>query len=52
MSLLLRLKLLLVVGSSFWIEAKADKRILLEPEYNLHQRPPTEDGEPLLIQVC
>ena len=47
----LRLQLLLVVGSSYWMLATADKRILLEPEYNLHQRPPTQDGEPLLIQV-
>jgi len=48
---ILRLQLLLVVGSSFWMIAIADKRILLEPEYNLHQRPPTVEGEPLLIQA-
>ena len=49
---ILRLQLLIAIGSSFWILATADKRILLEPEYSLHERPPTEEGEPLLIQVC
>ena len=49
---ILKLQLILVVGSSFWILATADKRILLEPEYSLHERPPTQEGEPLLIQVC
>ena len=49
---ILRLQLFLAVGSSFWILATADKRILLEPEYSLHERPPTQEGEPLLIQVC
>ena len=46
-----RLQLLLGVVSSFWMLAVADKRILLDPEYSLHQRPPTQEGEPLLIQV-
>ena len=46
-----RLQLLLGVVSSFWMLAAADKRILLDPEYSLHQRPPTQEGEPLLIQV-
>ena len=49
---ILRLQLLLAIGSSFWVLATADKRILLDPEYSLHERPPTQEGEPLLIQVC
>jgi len=46
-----RLQLLLGIVSSFWMLAAADKRILLDPEYSLHQRPPTQEGEPLLIQA-
>ena len=48
---ILRLQLLLGIGSPFWMLASADKRILLEPEYSLHERPPTQEREPLLIQV-
>ena len=44
---IIRLHLLLVIGSALWVVAKADNRILLEPEYILHQRPPTQEGEPL-----
>ena len=48
---ILRLQLLLGIGSPFWMLASADKRILLEPGYSLHERPPTQEREPLLIQV-
>ena len=47
----LRLQASFIVGFSLWIAAFADNRVLLEPEYSLHQRPPTDEGEPLLIQV-
>ena len=48
----MRIQALLIVGFSLWIEALADSRILLEPEYSLHQRPPTDEGQALLIQVA
>ena len=47
----LRLQAFFIVGFSLWVAAFADNRILLEPDYSLHQRPPTDEGEPLLIQV-
>ena len=48
----LRLQASLIFGFSLWIAVFADNRILLEPKYSLHQRPPTNEGEPLLIQVA
>ena len=48
----LRIQASLIFGFSLWIAAIADNRVLLEPEYSLHQRPPTDEGEPLLIQVA
>ena len=46
---IIRLHLLLVIGSALWVVAKDDSRILLvnEPEYILHQRPQTQEREPL-----
>ena len=48
----LGLQAFFIVGFSLWVAAFADNRILLEPDYSLHQRPPTDEGEPLLIQVA
>ena len=48
----LRLQASFIVGFSLWVAAFADNRILLEPDYSLHQRPPNDEGEPLLIQVA
>ena len=47
----LRLQASFIVGFSLWIAAFADNRVLLEPDYSLHQRPPTDEGAPLLVQV-
>ena len=46
-----RLQASFIVGFPLWVAAFADNRILLEPDYSLHQRPPNDEGEPLLIQV-
>ena len=48
----LRLQASFIVGFSLWDAAFAENRILLEPDYSLHQRPPTDEGQPLLIQVA
>ena len=48
----LRLQASFIVGFSLWIAAFADNRVLLEPDYSLHQRPPTDEGQPLLIKVA
>jgi len=47
----LRLQASFIVGFSLWDAAFAENRILLEPDYSLHQRPPTDEGQPLLIQA-
>ena len=47
----LGLQAFFIVGFSLWVAAFADNRILLEPDYSLHQRPPTDEGEPLLLEV-